>query len=122
MVEDEPVARRALATLLSDSGYKPLPAGSAEEAISLLTGGNRPGLALIDLDLPGMNGLELIQWVRQLAPDTVPILVTATSGERIELLQHDSRAIHYLRKPIDFGQLLMVLDQCRSDPKEGQGH
>ncbi len=114
MVEDEPISRRALAALLSDSGYRPVAAASAEEALMLLTEGKSPSLALIDLDLPGMNGLELIQWLRRLAPQVVSILVTATSPERIHLLHYPDQGIRYLRKPIDFGHLLMVLEEHRT--------
>jgi CheY-like chemotaxis protein len=115
VVEDEPISRKALAALLSDSGYRPLAAGSAEEALTLLIEGNRPSLALVDLDLPGMSGLELIHWLRRLSPQVVPILVTATSPERIHLLRHENQGILYLRKPIDFGHLLMVLQEHRAE-------
>lgn len=115
VVEDEPVSRRALSALLSSSGYRPISAASAEEALILLTEGHRPNLALIDLDLPGMNGLELIQWLRRLAPRIVPILVTATSRERIDLLRHEQQGIVYVRKPIEFAHLLTVLEEHRPE-------
>lgn len=116
VVEDEPVSRRALVALLGGSGYRALPAASAEEALALLTTGQRPVLALIDLDLPGMNGLEFIQWLRRLAPHITPVLVTATSRERIDLLRHDQQDLLYVRKPINFAQLLKVLDEQRMKP------
>ena len=113
VVEDEPVSRRALVALLTDSGYRPLPAASAEEALILLCEGMRPAMALIDLDLPGMNGLELIQWLHRFAPQVTSVLVTATSRERINLLRHERQDLLYMRKPIDFARLLKVIEEHR---------
>src|SRR5689334_18545612 len=62
IVEDERVARRALANLLAASGYVAQAAGSAEEALGLLNlKGQPPKVILVDLNLPGMNGLDFIR-------------------------------------------------------------
>ncbi|MCC7351725.1 MAG: response regulator [Phycisphaerales bacterium] len=111
VVEDEPISRRALVALLDDSGYRPMPAASAEEALDLLAQGQYPGLALIDLDLPGMNGLEFIQWLRRFVPQITPVLVTATSRERIDLLRQEHQDILYVRKPIDYTRLLKLIEE-----------
>jgi len=113
VVEDEPIARRALVSLLIHSGYRPFPAASAEEGLVLLSEGVHPAMALIDLDLPGMNGLEMIQWLHRLAPLVTSILVTATSRERINLLRQEQQNLLYIRKPIDFDRLLkMIQEHC----------
>jgi CheY-like chemotaxis protein len=110
IVEDEPVARRALSALLRGAGYTPHAASSAEEALKLLGDGCQPRIALIDVDLPGMNGFELVRELRTIHPSIVPILVTATDGERIDKFRQGS-SVSFMRKPIDVDDLLSLLEQ-----------
>jgi CheY-like chemotaxis protein len=109
IVEDERVSRRALAALMSAKGYETEAAGSAEEALDALESGVHPDIALVDLDLPGMNGLDFIGQLTQLDPGVFPVLITAANGENLaHLLQQ--RGVAYLRKPLDFDRLMNLLD------------
>jgi CheY-like chemotaxis protein len=111
VVEDEDVSRRALANLLRMSGYLAQSVATAESALELLNGGPEPAIALVDLDLPGMNGAELILRLHQSHPAVRTILVTAADTDRVnKLLQRNARDVHHIRKPIDFNSLLHVLD------------
>ena len=110
VVEDETVARRALDKLLTRSGYHTFAVGSGEEALRFLDDHEGPNIALIDLDLPGMNGAELLRRLRELSPDTHAVIMTATSAERVHEIIRD-RHIPHLRKPLDFRTLLRVLAQ-----------
>lgn len=108
LVEDEEISRRALATLLQAKGFITKTAASAEEALQLLTHGAHPRLALVDLDLPGMNGLQLIDELAHQQPAIPAVLITASSLERLEQMVGDSR-LAYLRKPLDLGRLMKLL-------------
>ena len=110
IVEDERVSRRALAALMASSGYTTEAAGSAEEALAALRAeGVHPDIALVDLDLPGMNGLELIGQLTRRDPAVFPVLITAANGE--SLASHlREQGVAYLRKPLDFDRLLSLLD------------
>lgn len=110
VVEDEPASRRALTALLCASGYPTEAVESAEEALALLDAGRIPPIVLVDLDLPGMDGLDLIARIRRAAPQVRSILVTATSKERIDY-HHRREPFTYLRKPIDFHDLLILIHQ-----------
>jgi CheY-like chemotaxis protein len=110
IVEDEATSRRALSMLLSGCGYRPEAFASGEAALRALQRGPRPRIAHIDLDLPGMNGLDLIRHLEQLDPSVFPVLITATSSEVLAAKLHD-RPIAYLRKPLDFDNLLALLHQ-----------
>ena len=110
VVEDESVARRALDKLLKRSGYNTIAVESGEEALRFLRHNEGPHVALIDLDLPGMNGAELLNRLRNLSPDTHAVIMTATSAERVRDLVGDHHIPH-LRKPLDFRVLLRVLSQ-----------
>src|SRR5687767_15905461 len=84
IVEDERIARRALAARLTASGYETFAAESAEEALRLLAGKDDfpvRRIALVDLNLPGMNGLEFISRLEGMDPDVFPVLMTAASDE-----------------------------------------
>ena len=114
IVEDERVARRALSALLSASGYATEAAGSAEEALSLLKNHPAPRVALVDLNLPGMSGLDFIRRLGQLNPTTIPVLMTAATDDTLAAALHENehdRPVACLRKPLDFQRLLTVLGQ-----------
>src|SRR6476661_3487946 len=75
IVEDERVARRALTTLLASYGFETAAAASAEEALALVSrlqdhsqDHSRRRVALVDFNLPGMNGIEFISRLEQLDP------------------------------------------------------
>lgn len=107
VVEDEATSRRALTALLRASGYDATAAGSAEEALDVLKGRD-PQIMLVDLDLPGMNGLEFIAIVSSRRPDIRSVLVTATSRERLESYIR-THPMKYIRKPIDMDVLLGMM-------------
>jgi two-component system response regulator (stage 0 sporulation protein F) len=111
IVEDERSARRAMSLLFIASGYRPQAFGSAEEALAAMRLGNIPPIALVDLDLPEMNGLDFITQLEKLNPLVHSILITATDQETLagRLSEHP---VPYLRKPVNFDELLdMMADQ-----------
>ena len=111
IVEDERVARRALTALLAASGYEIAAAGSAEEAIRILEESSdhpHPRVALVDLNLPGMNGLDFINRLERMDPAVFPVLMTAAGDEVVGEAVRD-RNLVYLRKPLDVAELLTVI-------------
>jgi CheY-like chemotaxis protein len=110
LVEDERMSRKALGRLLADQGYTIETVGTAEEAVAIVSVGQRPAVALVDLDLPGMSGAQLLEYLNQMAPETKTVLVTAACEERVANLT-DHAAVPYIRKPIDFKRLLRAIDE-----------
>jgi len=108
IVEDEVVARKALAALLKGKGYSARAFESAELALQRIKEGERPEVALVDLDLPGMNGAEFITRLAALQPWVFSVLITAASQERVAAVL--KQGTPHLRKPLDFQELLKVLD------------
>ena len=70
IVEDEQSSRRALSLLLCSCGFRPKTFRTAEEALMWLSAGEHPAIALVDLDLPGIDGIELIEKLAQFSPMT----------------------------------------------------
>jgi CheY-like chemotaxis protein len=108
IVEDEMFARNALAALLKGMGYSTRAVDSAELALERISEGERPEVALVDLDLPGMNGAEFISRLATLQPWVFSVLISAASQERVAAVL--KQGTPYLRKPLDFQELLKVLD------------
>ena len=76
--------------------------------IGYLTELARPTVALVDLDLPGMSGAELLEYLNQKAPPIKTVLVTAACEERVAKLT-EGAPLPYFRKPIDLNALLRTL-------------
>jgi two-component system, response regulator RegA len=111
IVEDEQTSRRVLARLLGSSGYRTESFRTAEDALSWIkASGCRPEFALVDLDLPGMSGLQFIDRLRSNSPETHPILVTATDEQTLARKTR-GLGLPYLRKPLDFDRLLSKLNE-----------
>lgn len=110
IVEDERVARRALRALLSANGYQTEAAESAEEALGLLKRHPAPVLALVDLDLPGMSGIDFIRRLEEIDPGVHAVLMTAAGDETLSAALR-GRNVPYVRKPLDLHQLLSMLNR-----------
>jgi two-component system KDP operon response regulator KdpE len=104
VVEDDAPLRVALAASLGSHGYSVIETGSAEEAI-VLAEQRPPDLVLLDLTLPGADGLQAVRRLR--AFTAVPIVVlTVRSGKSDKLAALDGGADDYIVKPFDVDELL----------------
>lgn len=112
IVEDEGVSRNALRKLLAASGYEAEAFESAEDALRALDSRMDPKVALIDVDLPGMSGLDLVTRLEQMRPGMTTVLITAAGGDRIENFRR-AHEVYYIRKPLDFARLLTLLSNER---------
>lgn len=108
IVEDDHIARGAMRSLLAACGYENIAVETAEEAMALLAAGKKPDAAVIDWDLPGMSGLELIAHLEKNYPGTSAVLVTGAARERVEDAARRF-GVTYMRKPLDFKNLLRLL-------------
>ena len=111
IVEDDPSIRRALSEGLRDSGYEVVAAATAEEALSKLAV-IVVDLALVDLKLPGMDGVNLLRELRQRSPTTELVIMSAnpSTDSAIEALRMD--AYDYLLKPFTLDQVEQVLSRA----------
>jgi CheY-like chemotaxis protein len=110
VVDDEPANLRLLSVLLSRSGYRVHEARTAEEALEIAAK-IRPRLVLADIQLPGMDGLEMTRRLKA-APetkDTVVVAVTAFAMKGDEQKALDAGCDGYITKPIDVTSLPRTL-------------
>jgi len=104
VVDDEPQIRRVLRATLSSNGYDVVEAKNGEEAIEAVLR-ERPDLILLDVNMPGMNGLEACAKIR-LSFDGPIIMVTVRNSEQDKIRALDSGADDYVVKPFATGELL----------------
>jgi DNA-binding response OmpR family regulator len=104
LVDDDALMRRSLAFNLERSSYSVQTAATAEDALEIVHQ-NRPDLILLDIGLPGMDGLEALRKLRDELGIPV-ILLTARRRELDEVLGLEMGADDYVTKPFDFDVLL----------------
>jgi two-component system, OmpR family, KDP operon response regulator KdpE len=118
VVDDEPQIRRVLRATLSSNGYEVIEAKSGQEAIEMVVT-ERPELILLDVNMPGMNGLEACNKIR-MSFDGPIIMVTVLNAERDKIAALDAGADDYIVKPFAIGELLARIRAAlrRSNPEE----
>lgn len=104
MIDDDPLMRRSLEFTLTQAGYRVTPHGTAEDALAALPT-DPPDLILLDIGLPGMDGLEALRQIQQRSPAPV-IFVTARRRELEQVLGLELGADDYITKPFDPDVLL----------------
>ena len=96
-VDDDPQALRYIRDTLTQSGYEPIVTGEPEEAVRLMAAW-RPELVLLDLMLPGTDGIELMKPILQIA-DVPIIFLSAYGREELIARAFDMGAVDYVVKP-----------------------
>jgi two-component system response regulator PilR (NtrC family) len=108
VVDDEEVLQDVLTTLVKREGHVPLSARSGEEALALLER-EEVDLVLLDLMLPGMSGMEVLQRIRQTDPEQVVVVITAYSSIEGAIQAMRLGAFHYIPKPFKNEEVLHTL-------------
>ncbi|MGZ5006321.1 MAG: ANTAR domain-containing response regulator [Methylobacter sp.] len=109
LVDDERLVLATLAQGLARAGYVINTAESVDEAEALLASGERPDLAILDVNMPGRSGLELAE--RLSSFDRIPfMLLTAYSDQQIVEQAAACGALSYLVKPVDTRQLVPAIE------------
>jgi two-component system KDP operon response regulator KdpE len=118
IVDDEPQIRRVMRTTLTSQGYAVVEAKTGEDALEKLRG-DHPGLILLDVNLPGISGLDVCREIRQ-SSDVPIIMLTVRNTERDKVQALDAGADDYVVKPFGAQELLARIRAAlrRSAPEE----
>jgi DNA-binding NtrC family response regulator len=108
IVDDEEVLQDVLTALLRKEGHTPLSATSGEDALEVLER-EEVDLVLLDLMLPGMNGLQVLRQIRQRDPEQVVVVITAFSSIESAIEAMREGAFHYIPKPFKNEEVLLTL-------------
>ena len=104
IVDDAQQVRRVLRTALSAEGYTIFEAGTGEEALNAFRT-SPPDVILLDVNMPGMSGLETCQEIRRHS-DVPIVMLTVRNAERDKVLALDAGADDYVVKPFGMPELL----------------
>jgi two-component system, OmpR family, KDP operon response regulator KdpE len=108
IVDNDPAMRRTLRVSLAAQGYSVSEARSGEEAVREME--QKPAdLVLLDVEMPGMGGMEACRRIRRNAPQTGVVMLTVCDGEEDKIGALESGADDYLTKPFSFRELLARL-------------
>jgi DNA-binding response OmpR family regulator len=106
IVDDEEIIRDLLADFFSFNGYKAITAGNGRDALKIIEG-TPCALLITDLNMPGMDGIELVKKVRNLG---IPLTIIGTSVYHKEDEFLSAGADFFLLKPFDFRYLENTLN------------
>jgi cyclic di-GMP phosphodiesterase len=115
LVDDEVAVRNIVASMLVAAGYECSETGSGLEALALLESGEQFHLVLADLLLPGLDGMAMLERIKETFPYTSVVIVTGVHDISVALAVIRSGAYDYLLEPFDGGQLLAVVRRALDD-------
>lgn len=111
LVDDEAGQRQMLAGYLEKKGFAIRDASSGEEAVQIYPLFFSP-LAIVDMKMPGMGGLELINRLKEINPFIQIIVLTAFGSVETAVVAMKQGAFHYQTKPVDLEELLLNLQKA----------
>jgi DNA-binding NtrC family response regulator len=117
IVEDEDNARKGYEQLLQRWGYDVLGVSSAEDALAKFSS-FQPDTLIADVELPGMNGLDLLKQLGEEILDVTAIIITGKGSEERAVAAIESGAFWYIEKPLKGPVLRALLDRALSKARD----
>ena len=108
IVDDEVSMREFLEIMLSKEGHKVSSAGSGKEALNMLND-TIYDLIVSDVQMPGMNGIELLRNVKEVCPDTTVIMITAYASTESGVEAMKAGAYDYITKPFKIDEIKLII-------------
>ena len=118
LVDDEPGMLRYIRTLLEVDDHHVETASTGEEALEIVQKGLRPDLVLMDLLMPGIDGLETLEQLRKLQPGVKVVMLSCVNDTKKVVQAIHLGAADYITKPFEKAELDKVIDQCLGTNQE----
>ena len=115
IVDDSDLYRDRLAEAVRERGYRVMTAADYDAAVEQVRR-QPPGLAVVDLKMPGRSGLELVRTLRDLSPDTKCVVVTGFGSIANAVDAIHAGAVNYVTKPADADEILAALHRGEGEP------
>ena len=115
LVDDDDVFRERLARAFRRRGFDVRAAASAEEALASARL-DSPEMAVLDLRMPGANGLELLQALREIDETTAAVVLTGYGSIATAVEATRLGAVYYLPKPADVDDILAAFEKGQKPP------
>lgn len=121
VLDDEPFQRLALCAALERAGFVQIDAVDTAEAALERAAAAPPALMLCDINMPGRDGIDVLQGLQRVAPQTAVILVSSLSGDMLSAISRMAQAqglrvVAALQKPVDPTELAAALTQAVALP------
>jgi two-component system nitrogen regulation response regulator GlnG len=114
IVDDDKNICAILAALMKEEGLRPLVAYDGEKALKMVQA-DAPDLLLVDMLLPGMDGMEVLRKTRELDPDLPVVFITAQADSRGAVKAIKEGAHDYLSKPFDNYEVIRVAHRALAE-------
>ncbi|MCH7677495.1 sigma-54-dependent Fis family transcriptional regulator [candidate division KSB1 bacterium] len=111
IVDDEKNIRRSVAMICSGEGYETKTAADSEEALKMLDAGGID-LALLDIAMPGMDGLSLLKEIKKKSPETTAIMISGNATLQNAITATKEGAFDFIEKPITKEKLLISINNA----------
>ncbi|RUO22415.1 DNA-binding response regulator [Aliidiomarina iranensis] len=120
IVDDEPLARQGLRIRLDAFEQVDViaEASSGREAVEMIVR-EQPDLVFLDIQMPGLNGFEVLRLIREQAPQ-MPAVVFVTAYDHYAIRAFEVRAIDYLLKPVDEERLAIAIERIGEELRTEQ--
>lgn len=111
IIDDDPQLRKSLARLLADDGHEVKGLGTGEAGVEYLKN-HRTDLVILDLRLPGMDGMETFQEIKRIDPKLPVIIMTAYGTTETAIEATKQGAFDYVLKPFEVKSFLKIVDEA----------
>lgn len=112
LVDDEMEFAETLAERLRLRSFSVTVAGRADEALYAMDSGLRPDVVLLDIRMPGLDGLDALGEFKARDPEIEAIMLTGHGAAASSIEGMKRGAFDYLMKPIDIGELIAKIEQA----------
>ena len=121
VVDDDAKVRESIRMVLADEGFRALTATSGEEALAAIAR-ETPGLVLLDVWMPEMDGIEALARIKR-AASSLPVIVLSGHGN-VEMAVKATKlgAVDFIEKPFSIDALLSSVRRALERPGEGDAH
>jgi two-component system, NtrC family, nitrogen regulation response regulator NtrX len=113
IVDDEESICQSLKAILSDEGYQVLVAGSGEEAVKIVEE-EMPQLVLLDIWLPGMDGLETLKAIKEINPQIMVIIMSGHGTIETAVRATKLGAFDFIEKPLSLDKIIILVNNAIS--------
>jgi DNA-binding NtrC family response regulator len=113
VVDDDAILRMAVRVPLQSRGYSVVEAEDGLQALDVWESEGPFNAVILDVNMPGKGGLEVLETIKQKAPETVCLMLTAFSNIKDAVVAIKNGAFDYIEKPVNGERLLALIDSAR---------
>ena len=111
IVDDEDLFRKALETQLSMRGYRVMDVNNGADAVLIVRDKN-PDVVVLELKMPGFDGIQTLSEMKKLRPDVRIIMLTDHGGAETARISRDSDAFRCIQKPCGLDELIAAIEEA----------